>query len=129
MPLAETVRGFKEILDGKHDDLPEQAFYMVGSHERLLAPLRIGEVEIRSSDGTVYAAVAEGFAEVDGEKVVVMVESCECAADVDIARAELARDRSEQQLADEDDESRRREYEAALARARNRLAVAGRGRS
>jgi F-type H+-transporting ATPase subunit beta len=29
--LEETVRGFKEILDGKHDDKPEQSFYMVGS--------------------------------------------------------------------------------------------------
>ncbi|HEV2035419.1 MAG TPA: F0F1 ATP synthase subunit beta [Candidatus Dormibacteraeota bacterium] len=31
VPIAETVRGFKEILEGKHDDLPEQAFYMVGT--------------------------------------------------------------------------------------------------
>jgi F-type H+-transporting ATPase subunit beta len=31
VPIAETVRGFREILDGKHDDLPEQAFYMVGT--------------------------------------------------------------------------------------------------
>jgi F-type H+-transporting ATPase subunit beta len=31
VPVAETVRGFKEIIDGKHDDLPEAAFYMVGS--------------------------------------------------------------------------------------------------
>ncbi len=31
--IADTVRGFKEILDGKHDNLPEQAFYMVGSIE------------------------------------------------------------------------------------------------
>ncbi|MDO8736131.1 MAG: F0F1 ATP synthase subunit beta [Thermoleophilia bacterium] len=30
VPLQDTVRGFKEILEGKHDDLPEQAFYMVG---------------------------------------------------------------------------------------------------
>jgi F-type H+/Na+-transporting ATPase subunit beta len=30
VPLRETVRGFREILDGKHDDLPEQAFYMIG---------------------------------------------------------------------------------------------------
>ncbi len=30
VPVAETVRGFKEILEGKHDDLPVQAFYMVG---------------------------------------------------------------------------------------------------
>ncbi|HOQ27515.1 MAG TPA: F0F1 ATP synthase subunit beta [Armatimonadota bacterium] len=33
----DTVRGFKEILDGKHDDLPEQAFYMVGGIEDVLA--------------------------------------------------------------------------------------------
>lgn len=31
--IADTVRGFREILDGKHDKLPEQAFYMVGSIE------------------------------------------------------------------------------------------------
>ncbi|HET9595317.1 MAG TPA: F0F1 ATP synthase subunit beta [Anaeromyxobacteraceae bacterium] len=31
--LEDTIRGFKEIVDGKHDDLPEQAFYMVGTIE------------------------------------------------------------------------------------------------
>jgi F-type H+-transporting ATPase subunit beta len=31
--IADTVKGFKEIVDGKHDDLPEQAFYMVGTIE------------------------------------------------------------------------------------------------
>jgi F-type H+-transporting ATPase subunit beta len=31
VPLEETIRGFKEILDGKHDDKPEQSFYMVGT--------------------------------------------------------------------------------------------------
>ena len=30
VPLAETVRGFKEIVEGKHDDLPEEAFFLVG---------------------------------------------------------------------------------------------------
>jgi len=33
VPVEETVRGFKEILEGKYDDLPEQAFYMVGGIE------------------------------------------------------------------------------------------------
>ncbi len=33
VPIQETVRGFKEILEGAHDDLPEQAFYMVGGIE------------------------------------------------------------------------------------------------
>jgi F-type H+/Na+-transporting ATPase subunit beta len=30
VPLADTVRGFREVVEGKHDELPEQAFYMVG---------------------------------------------------------------------------------------------------
>lgn len=33
VPVKETVSGFKEILDGKHDDIPEQAFFMVGTIE------------------------------------------------------------------------------------------------
>jgi F-type H+-transporting ATPase subunit beta len=37
VPTADTVRGFREILDGKHDDLPEQAFYMVGGIDQAIA--------------------------------------------------------------------------------------------
>jgi len=37
VPLSETVRGFKEIVEGKHDDLPEQAFYMVGNIDEAIA--------------------------------------------------------------------------------------------
>ena len=37
VPIQETVRGFKEILEGKHDSLPEQAFYMTGSIEEAAA--------------------------------------------------------------------------------------------
>jgi F-type H+-transporting ATPase subunit beta len=37
VPREETVRGFREILDGKHDDLPEQAFRMVGTIDQALA--------------------------------------------------------------------------------------------
>ena len=36
VPLRETVKGFAELLEGKHDDLPEQAFYMVGTIEEAL---------------------------------------------------------------------------------------------
>src|SRR6476660_6984983 len=36
VPIAETVRGFKEIVDGKHDDIPEQAFYLAGPIEEVL---------------------------------------------------------------------------------------------
>ena len=37
VPLEKTIRSFKEVLEGKHDDVPEQAFYMVGSIDDVLA--------------------------------------------------------------------------------------------
>ncbi len=40
MPLPETIRGFNEIVEGKHDDLPEQAFYMVGTIDDAIAKAR-----------------------------------------------------------------------------------------
>ncbi len=36
VPLEETIRGFREIVDGQHDNLPEQAFYMAGSIDEVL---------------------------------------------------------------------------------------------
>jgi F-type H+/Na+-transporting ATPase subunit beta len=35
--LEDTIKGFREIIDGKHDELPEQAFYMVGTIEQAVA--------------------------------------------------------------------------------------------
>ncbi len=44
VPVAETVRGFKEILEGEHDGLPEQAFYMVGTIDEVVeAARKLGE--------------------------------------------------------------------------------------
>ena len=43
VPLSETVRGFAEIIDGKHDDLPESAFLYVGSIEEAVEKARRGE--------------------------------------------------------------------------------------
>ena len=40
VPVRETVRGFREILDGKHDDLPEAAFYMVGTIDQAVDKAR-----------------------------------------------------------------------------------------
>ncbi len=36
MKLEDTIRGFKGIVDGKYDDIPEQAFYMVGTIDEVL---------------------------------------------------------------------------------------------
>jgi F-type H+-transporting ATPase subunit beta len=43
--LEDTIRGFTEILDGKHDDLPEQAFYMVGPIEQAVERAREMQAE------------------------------------------------------------------------------------
>ena len=40
VPLKETIRSFREILDGKHDDLPEAAFYMVGNIDEAVEKAR-----------------------------------------------------------------------------------------
>jgi len=47
VPLRETIRGFREILDGKHDQLPEQAFHMVGTIDQAVEKgtrMMMGEV-------------------------------------------------------------------------------------
>jgi F-type H+/Na+-transporting ATPase subunit beta len=59
--LEDTVRGFREILDGKHDDLPEQAFYMVGTIEQAVARGR--ELAQGGGDEQQPAAEETGAAE------------------------------------------------------------------
>ncbi len=45
VPLKETIRGFREILEGKHDDLPEGAFYMVGTIDDAVAKAQTMKAE------------------------------------------------------------------------------------
>jgi F-type H+-transporting ATPase subunit epsilon len=109
------------VLPGSEGD-----FGVLPGHERFLSALRTGEVQIEVGGRKTFAAASEGFADVSGSQVTVLVDSCELAGDIDTARAELARQRAEQGLAalDRDAEAARlSEYEAALERARNRLAV------
>lgn len=125
-PQGEAYHGEADrvVLPGSEGD-----FGVLPDHERFLTPLSVGEVEISSGGEMLYAAIADGFAEVQGEQVAVLVESCELAANIDVARAEHARDRAEQQLAQLDtDEARERpeRLAAAIERAKNRLAISKR---
>jgi F-type H+-transporting ATPase subunit epsilon len=109
------------VLPGSEGD-----FGVLPGHERFLSALRTGEVQIRTGSQTLYAASSTGFADVSNDAVTVLVDSCELASEIDVARAELARQRAEQGLAalERDAEAAREaEFEAALARARNRIAV------
>jgi F-type H+-transporting ATPase subunit beta len=50
VPIAESIRGFKEILEGKHDDLPERAFFMKGTIDDVVRDAR-GERGDRAGEG------------------------------------------------------------------------------
>ncbi|HEY5656623.1 MAG TPA: ATP synthase F1 subunit epsilon [Myxococcota bacterium] len=122
-PRGEAYRGPAErvILPGA-----EGQFGVLTGHERFLTPLNIGAVEIHTNGEALWAAIADGFAEVTGEQVTVLVESCELAEQIDVARAELARDRARERLASlegEADAARFARYEAALKRALVRVDV------
>ena len=109
----------------------EGEFGVLTNHERFLAPLRVGAVEILTDDEALFAAVADGFAEVDGESVTVLVDSCELEHEIDAARADAAVSAAQQYLekaAGDDDPERYQQYEAALERARTRVSVSQRKR-
>ena len=115
------------VLPGSEGD-----FGVLGGHERFLAPLRIGEIEIRDERGQRFAAVSGGFADVSGEQVVVLAETCELAERIDLARAERARERAERELGrlreSGAEEQRFRLEQAALERALIRIQTAARAR-
>ena len=128
-PEGPVYRGRVEsvVLPGSEGD-----FGVLGGHERFLAPLRIGEIEIHDERGQRFAAVSGGFADVSGDHVVVLAETCELAERIDTARAQRARERAERELvrlrqAGVEDHGFRLE-EAALERALVRLQAAMRGR-
>ena len=50
VPIAETIRGFKEIIEGKHDDVPERAFFLKGTIEDVLSESGEGEDEEKDDD-------------------------------------------------------------------------------
>jgi F-type H+-transporting ATPase subunit beta len=52
VPIEETVRGFKEIIEGKHDDLPERAFYMKGGIDEVVEEGRKGETAEEGEEGS-----------------------------------------------------------------------------
>src|ERR1700742_3690021 len=62
VPIAESIRGFKEILEGKHDDIPERAFFMKGTIDEVVAEAG-GQSEARSDSGD--SGSDEGAAEAE----------------------------------------------------------------
>ena len=68
VPIAETVRGFREILDGQHDDLPESAFYMKGSIDQVSAERSGAAKRERAPEGEEESTEESGGEEESSEE-------------------------------------------------------------
>ena len=112
--------------------LPGEAgdFGVLESHERFLTPLSLGPMEIQSGGSSQWAAISTGFAEVDGERVVVLVDSCSLASEIDRAAVEAIRDEAQltcDRLPDDaENAGERARLNALVARSEVELDVAGR---
>lgn len=93
------------------------------NHIPLVTPLRIAPVTIKRGNVVDVVAVNGGFIEVRKDKVVILAESAELAKDIDVERAEAAKQRAEQRLAAKRDEYDFRRAELSMQRAMNRLNV------
>jgi F-type H+-transporting ATPase subunit epsilon len=92
-------------------------------HAPLITELAVGEISYTNAGASTHLSVAWGFAEVLPDKVTILAETAELAEDIDVPRAEAARDRAQQRLKQADEGPAYEEAAAALARAEVRLAV------
>jgi len=91
-------------------------------HQPLLGALGTAKVRVILPDGEQAIAVHEGFVEVSGDRVVVLSDVAEPPEQIDVPRAQAARDQAQATLASDPENEDAR---AALARAELRLEVAG----
>jgi F-type H+-transporting ATPase subunit epsilon len=97
-------------------------------HAPLISELGVGEITYRSAGATHHLAVAWGFAEVLPDKVTVLAETCERPNEIDVKRAESAKERAEQRLNSGDPEVDYKKAAADLQRAETRIEVGQKGK-
>ena len=104
----------------------EGEFGALPGHTQFLAILSIGMMRYRKGAATVRLALGGRFAEVTHDRVEVMAETAERADEIDVERAQRARDRAEARLKEMslDDETYAKAY-AELQRALVRMAAGG----
>ncbi|MGE5735366.1 MAG: F0F1 ATP synthase subunit epsilon [Acidobacteriota bacterium] len=98
-------------------------------HAPLITELAVGEISYRNQGYTHRLAVAWGFAEVLPSKVTVLAETAERADEINVRRAEEAKQRAEERLKSADPNTDFDRAEQALQRADARLQVAGKSSS
>jgi len=106
----------------------EGYFGVLPGHTPLLALLGAGELWYRQGQEKHYLAIAFGFAEVLPDRVTVLAQVAERAAEIDVARAEAARKRAEQRIGSPHSDMDWERARVALLKALVRLQVASRAR-
>ena len=98
------------------------------NHAPLLTALGIGELRVKRGTEEESFAVHGGFMEVLANKVIVMADTAERADEIDVARAEAARERAERRYRERPEDLDLARLQAALRRSSVRLKVAQRRR-
>ena len=93
-------------------------------HAPLITELAVGEITYQRSGQTHRLCVAWGFAEVLPDKVTILAETAERASEIDVARAQKAKQRAESEIAKSATEEDFNRVSANLQRAETRLVVA-----
>jgi F-type H+-transporting ATPase subunit epsilon len=93
-------------------------------HAPLITELAVGVITYKSSGATHNLSVAWGFAEVLPDKVTILAEAAERPQEIDVARAQEAKERAEERLKSNDPEVDYTRAEDSLQRAETRLDVA-----
>jgi len=91
-------------------------------HAPLVSPLKITAVRVKKDGEEEQIAVSGGFLEVRPDKVTILAQAAELPGEIDVERAERAKARAEERLANKEGDQIRAEM--ALRRALNRLEVA-----
>ncbi|MDD2251516.1 MAG: F0F1 ATP synthase subunit epsilon [Dehalococcoidales bacterium] len=93
-------------------------------HAPLMTVLGIGELIIRNGNDEQYLAIGGGYLEVQPDRVIVLADAAERAEDIDIARAEAAKEAAQRTMAEKPSGIDSAQAEAALKRSLVRLKVA-----
>ena len=95
------------------------------NHAPMLTALAFGEVMVREKGDEHFFAIGGGYAEVQPDRVIILADSAEDAGEIDLERAEKARERAEQAMKEgvPTDAARYAQIEVALKRAQIRINV------
>lgn len=96
---------------------------ILAHHIPLVTPLKVAPVIIKQGNTKQYIAVSGGFIEVRKDKVVILAESAELPGEIDLERAQAAKERAEKRVSGKPDEADYRRAELALQRAVTRIEV------